>query len=431
MRGKTQRRRQRRQHKRTRKQRAGAYIYSGTYGCAFGRPPLKCVGAAARQGPDTISKAMTEDDAHGEMLDGRKFQLADPAKLHFIWPDLMCEWDKTDDTPEDEVDSCDKAPDYTHLLMSSDGGTNLHHIKPKYEEYTPFFESLRNLFQGLILMRDRHIAHCDIKPANIVSMKMPDGSFFTRYIDFGLSKDTTALSRVLDFDIFDANYIYWPMETRFYDIHYHNTPARRNTTISGWYSEIDSSIRDILPQDSYYNTWAQHRYNGDALEQVLADLNFDETELALQKLDIFSVGITLAQVYHRFIPQRMRVKPDGTLYVELPIKLYLTTGEDFPRILEWHTQVQNRITNPLSRLIYDMIHIIPARRPTPEAALASYEAILPAMRELFTKQNLFKCLKLTGALGDIPNPPTPTPAAAAQSPFVPSPVNLSRIRVSP
>ncbi len=72
-----------------------------------------------------------------------------------------------------------------------------------------------------------------------------------------------------------------------------------------------------------------------------------------------------------------------------------------------------------------MIHIVPQKRPTPLAAKAEYEAILPAMRDLFTKKKLFKGLKPTGKLGFTPNPPTPTPLPPL------SPTNLGKIQVSP
>ena len=72
-----------------------------------------------------------------------------------------------------------------------------------------------------------------------------------------------------------------------------------------------------------------------------------------------------------------------------------------------------------------MIHIVPQRRPTPLEAKADYEAILPAMRDLFTKKKLFKGLKPTGKLGFTPNPPTPTPLPPL------SPTNLGKIQVSP
>lgn len=435
MRGKTHncRRRLRKQHKRSRKvQRAGAYIYSGTYGCAFGNPPLKCVGEASRRGNDTISKALERSTGRQEIYTSEKFRTIDPDNRYFLWPEKLCELDTADIRPEDEVDKCPKIHDpdpteqFTHLLLSKNGGTNLGHIQLKYDDYYSFFESLLNLFDGLHLAHTNNVAHCDIKPANIVSMRLPDGRFATRYIDFGLSMNLDPMPTSFAMGTFSSLYTYWPAEIYYYYRTSISDVDKINTRLLGFYQNLRTYTGNAIPQKSYFNTDGTNRFEGMGLKGVLGTLDLTERDEAPKRVDIYSLGISLAQVYYRFLGHIVKYKPDGSQYVEIPIKLPLATEPNFHEIIDWHIQVQNRISIPLADMIYKMIHIHPRRRPTPLAAKAEFEAILPAMQELFTKANLYKCLKPTGILGFIPNVPTPTPV-----PTPPSPTNISKIQVSP
>lgn len=418
-------RRSKKQNKRSRKlQRGGVYLGEGSYGCVFGMPPLKCIGEPTRLDNRFITKAMTSEDTINEINDAKKFKLIDPEKQYFIWPERSCDIDTTDLTPEDNIKKCTllKTKRINKLLVSYNGGENLAKIKPRFEDYSNLFESLLNLFDGLHLAHTNNIAHCDIKPANIVSMKTDDGSYNTRFIDFGLSKQTDTIERGVDFEMFRQPYPYWPLETRFYGTYFINNELSREQSVTGLYDALSIYIDLALPRKTYYKINEVPRYTEADLKIVLNNLDLTKGSDALKSLDVFSLGITLASIYYKFIPHIIKYKTDGSLYSEIPIKLYLASEPNFTDVIQWHIDVQNKISIPIANLIYEMVHIVPMRRPSALAAKEKYEAILPAIRELFTWDKLYVCLKPTGVLGELPNPPTPNN---------PSPVNFSRIQVSP
>jgi serine/threonine protein kinase len=414
---------------RSRKQRAGAFIFSGTYGCAFGNPPLKCADEPSRRGNEMISKAMKRDTAINELRDGDKFKAIDAEKQYFLWPDMMCDVDATDFRPEDKIDKCpnlttsDVNNKYTKLLLSLNGGQNLGKIVVKFDDWIAFFESLVNLFDGLELAHSNNLVHCDIKPYNIVSLRNVDGTFHTRYIDFGLSLKTTSVSPS-SLQLFrNHKYYIWPAYITFFSFYSGTVFSDRDydDVMTNFYFGVQR-VKNTIAQPSYYTSDGSEKFGGNSLKTVIQTLQLSSIPLALKKLDIFSLGITLAEVYSRFIPHIVKTTSTGEYYAELPIKLNLVASTKFDTAIQWHLDVQNQISIPLAKLIYKMIHIQPSRSPTIVEAKTEFEAILPAIRTLFKKEFLFNSLKATGILGELPNPPTPTPL---------SPTNLSKIQVTP
>jgi len=245
----------------SKKQRAGRFIFAGASGCAFGNPPLKCKGEATRRNSKYVSKLMNKFSALDEFEEARPFQF-NTRKRYFIWPESQCEVDRTNIQPTNELDKCDKQSGYTTLLFSENGGDNLWDLQLNAEEYIPFFESLVNLFDGLEAIRhyvtyktyrgtdtSTMLAHCDIKPLNIVTLKQADGTFRTRFIDFGLamtmsesypqipSSSTLLGDRMATFK---TPYFAWPFEVALYSTTF-GDPSKsqdENLTehIEKWYS---------------------------------------------------------------------------------------------------------------------------------------------------------------------------------------------------
>jgi len=416
--------------RKTRRQRGSAYIYKGAYGCVFGKPPLKCQGEPTRRNDKYVSKVMTQRNAHDEIRDGDKFRQLDPTKDYFLWPESQCEMDKTATLPLNGVDECTSlGPLHTTLLFSENGGQDLNNFSLNYDLAPEFFESLINIFNGLEMAHASGVFHCDIKSGNIVTLLRPDRTYHTRFIDFGLSMSTRRLEQA-DFDLFGSNYVYWPFETRFYNKYYmaHKWIIGNKTPeFEAYMKKVNEYRRKILPEYTYWTSNGQNRYDASSMDKVIQGLNLTNLPDALVKLDIYSLGITLSEIYYRFTNHNVK-KNDvtKTKYVDLSINLLLIDPAEAGEIIQWNIDVQNQISIPLADLIYDMIHILPARRPSIAVARSRFMAILPAIRALFSKRTLFKSLKSTGVLGLNPVSPQPPPP----TPFL-SPTNLGKISTSP
>ena len=301
--------------RKTRRQRGSAYIYKGAYGCAFGKPPLKCQGEATRRNSRYISKAMVPHEAEEELMRSEKFSTIDPRKQYFLYPDSACPLDKTSLIPANGYDRC-TIPNINlsrpiRLLFSEDGGQNLHKIQPAYESWPAFFTSLTNLFDGLNLAHTNHVAHCDIKPPNIVSIKRDDGTYHTRFIDFGLSRKTDALTDG-DIRLFTRDYLYYPFEIRLYNRQYYQDNWSRGNKaglVERWMKSL-TYAKQFLPEFTYWDINGEPKFDDAAIDQVVRSLDLRSKAGILERVDIYGLGTTLAEVYHRLVSHVVKKIPE-------------------------------------------------------------------------------------------------------------------------
>ena len=345
----------------------GKFIFSGAAGCTF-RPALKCKAEPKRR-EGKISKLMDKFAAEEELELTQLIKEIDPEKKYFIYPDEMCSPDLTE-TPEDDYSSC-KLVDIKNkyisprILISEDGGTDLWNIDVPKEDYLGFFEGLTNLFKGLVELHKNSVVHLDIKPANLVSKRLVDGTHIMRYIDFGLSSNATAASK----SYLSENYAYWP-----YDI--------KLITKRFKFSQDDLvDFYDVQKTGGrYFPKWLAYNGDGSFLlhEEYAKKINglILKGEISpvtmIKSADIYGLGRSLTEVYGRILRHRW-VEP-GTVRIEKVEGRMLI-----------HEQIKNEISKPLYKLAERMIHLSPLERPSAEDALKLYEEILPAMRLLFPK----------------------------------------------
>jgi len=385
--------------RKTRKsQKGSSYIFEGAYGCAFGNPPLKCKGALTRRSSKYISKVMTRTDAAQEIEYGKKFQKIDPGRQYFLWPEDSCLLDTTYLQETNQPSHCRglnvrNASKGYHLLFSENGGTNLGQFVPKSDEWPKFLESLLNLFEGLAIAHENNVAHCDIKPYNIVTLKQADGSFKTRFIDFGLSTYTDRVNPGIT-SLIGSNYLWWPFEARFFNPTYKHIWAvsDKEKLIKEWYALMNHNKRH-LPAHSYW-TETGERFKAKGFESVIEKLKFQDTRTAFAKIDIFSLGITLSEIYFNLIKhsQKWSSKDEGSYMTTTFTVGFGSSGYSCDEKMRWHNDVQNRISSPIGSLVYAMTHISPNRRPTAAEAKEAFSKILPDINRLFTKQNIEKYL---------------------------------------
>ena len=345
----------------------GKFIFSGAAGCTF-RPALKCKAEDKRR-EGKISKLMDKYAAEEELELTQLIREIDAEQKYFIYPDEMCSPDLSE-SPEDNYSSC-KLVDIKNkyisprILISEDGGTDLWNIDVPKEDYLGFFEGFTNLFKGLVELHKNSVVHLDIKPANMVSKRLVDGTYIMRYIDFGLSSNAVIASKSL----FAENYAYWPYDIKLLTkrfkfsqedlVNFYNVQKTGGKYFPKWLALNGDGT--FLLYEEYVN-----KINVMILKGEISPI------VMIKSADIYGLGRSLTEIYGRILKHRW-VEP-GTVRIE-----------NVEGRVKIHEQIKNDISEPLYKLAERMIHVSPLERPSAEEALQLYEEILPAMRLHFPK----------------------------------------------
>jgi len=189
------------------KKHGGKFIYAGAFGCAFG-PALKCQGSNTRKN-GYISKLIEGTEAEKEWSAASVVRSLNSSFKYFVYPDEKCH--PASANSSDEVDKCALQFSNPMLLLSPNGGKDLTHLEVMLTDVPAYFKGFLNVFDGVALLHANEIVHKDIKLSNIIGLKMKDGTFNLRLIDFGLSR---SFSHVINYPKID-NYAYWPYDVRF------------------------------------------------------------------------------------------------------------------------------------------------------------------------------------------------------------------------
>lgn len=422
-----------------RRQRGGAYIGAGTYGCGF-RPALRCDGEAIRR-RGKFAKLVPTAVADEELALRELLEPRDPHRQYFLYPEAICKpaaYEASDEIERCKHDFADR--EAARVIIMGKGGENLSRLRLRPREYLPFFRSLRNLFQGLAVLHADGIAHMDVKPSNIVTRRRPDGTFHTRLIDFGLTVDparlaelaTTRGSTFEGFSVFRNNYLYWPFEVRFaQNWGYRSLPA----------SDIHRQIRDFYEEIAHPRKSVPFRALSDEklipadVFAIIAPFSHYNSRGKYARLfppaDVHGLGITLAQIYYRFTGHRdiggaePRIAMYGSegAYMEDPIDVLNERGVLPLDVGLWHEMLMEKGSKPLYRLFRAMTHRNPRMRPSMEAALTAYDAILSQIEEGLTPEMVTLGIKPWMLERDVlVEGATPAAAASSSSEVPASPV---------
>ena len=431
-----------RETRRNRRKRGGAFVRKGSYGCAFAKPPLKCRGEAARRPANELSKLLEYKKAQEEYQESVPFQRIDPDKRYFLWAHHICPLDTKDVLPENRIEKCvqpnrgqaeptvNVRRDPT-LIFYDFGGRDISDIVITSGQYGPFLLSLGNLLEGLGVMHYNHIAHMDIKPMNIVSMELPTGEFSTRFIDFGLAvsteRGTSTNPRILGLS--PQNYPWWPFDFRFLS----RTEVRViPSELNRWYNQL-SGMQSYLPQSSYWNPDWTPKYNSAKTQELMNAVQWNYREEILQKLDVYALGISFAEVFATKTHHYMRTYGDADVVV---VQLNNRTVVPFlqlnashfggdEEIAEWHRQFAKTVSGPMYFLIKYMTNMSPKLRLSANDAAEIFATrLMKGIVDFFFKYDAItqKALAAVGVrvmyskLKLQPTPPTtmpPMPTATA------------------
>ena len=366
----------------TRKKKGGVYIAQGTYGCVFGKPPLKCIGDAKRLEDDVISKLMNKKEAATEYSESEKWRAIDPSQEFSLFAFKMCTLDKEDIKQSNQTHRCipfirpSKGDIRDTLLFYKNGGPDLSELKVHAKNYKPLFKAIAPLIEGLAIAHKHNLVHFDIKPQNILAEFKKD-KIHLRFIDFGLSLDTSKV-KAID-DIYTGTYNYWPFELKAYDENYGDIIDKKFIEIElerfnkGKYEHSTgiSMPLTMIDANSAYSIFKRY--------------NFSDYKSSLPKVDVYSIGVllnALLSIYFSYY-----ITDEGDYY---KLHYYDAISERLVRIedlatktqltkpqIEFHKTLYYNLLVPLVKFIRKCTEFDPLERYTSQQAAEEYKKLLP------------------------------------------------------
>lgn len=405
------------------RKKGGKYIAKGTYGCVFG-PPLKCKEDAERMNNTYISKLMENTNAESEYEESKgMWSKIDPEQKFSLSSVKVCEFDKSNLKASNEFEKCNETSTRNKLLIYKNGGLDLSKLKPHPKNYKPLFKEFLNLMKGLEIAHKNNVVHCDIKTPNIVAA-IKGNNIELRFIDYGLSKD---VSEVKEYDeLFTSNstyYPYWPFE---FGCFYDNGYIVPKSYIMDRFKHFNNSRDDS--SGSY--SLGKINMNPDDVYDLIKDIEFeydtisknnDNIQRIYKGLDVYSMGVVLANLLFEYFSVSLVSGDDGSSYYPF---YYYIKDESYVRYnkleekteltekhIQFHRTVLEHIINPMIVLIGNMTHINPDERYTINQAIEDYEKLISAFDTYLDSKNVATGLEGQHILNkkpDIPYIETPS-----------------------
>ena len=344
----------------------GKLIGEGSGTCVF-KPNLPCKNKKIDMSDKKVAKLFLKkpDDLKRELETNRKISKLPKSKEWSVVLDDMCEAGDYESIKrvEPDIDKCLKNNEMTSLPkdsliffgdyggVSMDAAFMTHMIDSKNvndicDNYMSFFKECETLFLGLDTMYKHKIMHYDIKSGNITYI---DNRY--KYIDFGISTTFDDKKKIEKRALqeFDTNriYIYYPFDIlylyasmpKLYIEKYKNRKS---------YDEL-KDIHEVVFDRDYKYEWQN------VFELAFENkLNIKDT---IERLDTYSLGITLTKLLYDYIFKKFDHLNDYDLY--LMIKDVFDC-EKFNHIYD---------------LLKDMTEPLSSNRINPDIAYSRYKSI--------------------------------------------------------
>ena len=392
--------------RKTRKQRAGALVGQGSFGCGF-VPSLRCEGEEATP-PDTLfSKLMFESEAKKELQRAEYVAHVDPAMTYSIYskPEDMCKLHPEDIVVrQKELEECSLLTNLTRknrtkpflnhvsaltdltLLRAPAASKEVHtfvttYMKDtnpeKYKVIPAVFRSLRNLLEGLTLYHSQRFYHMDIKLENAVFVYDNRVPIQTKFIDFGLSVAGDQIDQY-GADVLLRRYMY--INTVFpFELYYATMPhkLRMGLNPSFLQEKIESFYDELegygpIPYDIFYNSRGSERITYSFAFKFFRDSlsKLPDSETYFRCSDLHALGKLLYTVMELV----------GNIGIE---NYNMKYGTDY-RIPDpdAHKKIETFCGELYSNVIQQLMDLNPTNRIPAAEALSRYDACLKHLEGL-------------------------------------------------
>ncbi len=370
--------------KRTRKPRynhhGGEDIGAGSYGCVYS-PSIPCGNSSndranAFRGLSSnnyVTKLTSVQTASDEKEKGTQLRIAlettalAPNNV-LIGPSAICGLpaDLTEKQKEDLAKCSVKMAD-PYLVQLKNGGTSLDKFKCPEADRGLFMTSLVELFDKLRILHAQNIAHLDIKPANIVTQRLENGSYLTRFVDIGFMLDIGAFDEADEtLFAFKNDYIIWPFEARYLAEAIVDPMLYE---INNFYAKCAEKLPLIgIPNKLYYDSFdakgGRRIFDNPAFIAKFKKFLRDPTgerkiDVIAKAVDVYSLGYTLALLYR---------KTFGHAFLNHGI--YVPVQDEFNR------KLYTEVSAPMYNLVLHMMNPDTEDRYTIEESAAELNGIV-------------------------------------------------------
>lgn len=355
-------------------QRGRGLIGQGSFGCVL-RPSLPCgnspnVNANLFKSTNSnisnkyVTKYLDQKEAEEEKKQAKILRnvIQNPDNI-LISPQAICTVPALSEDQKRNLLGCKAYVESPYLVQLAYGGQDLSAFECPIEDQGPFMISLMNLFYGLKTLHDNNICHLDIKPQNIVTQKLADGSYQTRFVDIGYMMDITKYAEYTKKPQLGVNYTIWPYETRYLSSSSVSQPSFFD--VNAFYDKVVNVLPTYgVPNKNYYSAGFSHvLFNQKVINKIMnfcknADGTLNVAGIA-KATDVYSLGWTLCIIYTKTFKHRIS---RGMI--------------EIPENDEFHIEFGNRCTRPLYMLISQMMWTDPTERLTIDGVLEKYGALL-------------------------------------------------------
>lgn len=302
----------------------GALLGQGTYGCVFG-PALACTANdMLQQFPTktkTVSKVFSLDDDRNIQDEVRVAQLMkkiDPNSEFTVKYYGTCDVD-FGKVPETIAKKCDavnlrryktsnvKVPQ----IIFENGGVDLDYLCDIYATnsriwFDDVIMSVIPIMKGIATMSEKHLAHFDIKPPNMLYNLKTSRMYL---VDFGLARKITGLHLKNIAFMLAASYLYYPLEFRIMSrilngisLEGVHTQFMNDTKNNSRYAERYASIADkvsspFLQTLKFLERDMRAMVTRAQQDPVAFEKAFKKTYL--YKTDVYSFGISMMEIIYQ------------------------------------------------------------------------------------------------------------------------------------
>lgn len=280
------------------------YIAEGSYGCVFS-PPLKCLNKKKTTSSQAGKIFNNRDSMEEEKELAEKINKIDPNGKWTIPYYGSCFVNVKETRQTDNIYKCNRYTKHiptTEQLIYKNGGIDLNHFINNFEllKNTLFIDDLiplfYNLLKGLRTLNEKQLAHCDIKPPNML-YDFDESKFYI--IDFGLTTPYSNISSFSNYNMLNHIYPYYPPEFKIYVqlIIHKDTNVNINDILENYSRYLPRGFFDFMSK--YIDIPLQLKQFAIKCQKNKDVFKHKFNTEYVSKIDVFSLGMTFVEIFYR------------------------------------------------------------------------------------------------------------------------------------